>query len=48
MIDGAIEQTPMQRVASADDVADSIRHFLVGTDFVTGHWLVVDGGRTMP
>lgn len=48
MLAAGLRNTPMGRVCSPDDAADAARYFLLETDFVTGHWLVVDGGRTMP
>jgi 3-oxoacyl-[acyl-carrier protein] reductase len=48
MLEAGLQQTPMQRVCSPADAADAVRYFLLETDFVTGHYLVVDGGRTMP
>lgn len=47
MIEAGVKETPMGRVSSPEDVADAVRYYLVGTDFVTGQWLVVDGGRTI-
>ena len=48
MLEAGLAATPMERVSSPDDVAAAVRYFLLETDFVTGHWLVVDGGRTIP
>lgn len=36
--------TPLQRVATAQDVADAVMAFL-GADMVTGETLIVDGGK---
>ena len=52
MPDGASEaaagraagKTALQRVGSPDDVAGALR-YLLEADYVTGHTLVVDGGR---
>jgi NAD(P)-dependent dehydrogenase (short-subunit alcohol dehydrogenase family) len=52
MPDGASEaatgraagKTVLQRVGSPDDVAGALR-YLLEADYVTGHTLVVDGGR---
>jgi 3-oxoacyl-[acyl-carrier protein] reductase len=38
--------TPLERVATPEDVADAIL-YLAKTDFVTGQVLTVDGGRTI-
>jgi 3-oxoacyl-[acyl-carrier protein] reductase len=38
--------TPLKRVAYPEDVATAI-FGLVINDFITGHTLVVDGGRTL-
>lgn len=35
----------LQKVCTADDVADAILAFITGSDMVTGQTLVVDGGR---
>jgi 3-oxoacyl-[acyl-carrier protein] reductase len=43
----AIAQTPLQRAASPDDVADVIEFLAIGTTLMTGQVVVVDGGRTM-
>lgn len=40
----SIEKTVLQRVGSPDDVAGALR-YLLEADYVTGHTLVVDGGR---
>lgn len=46
--DGLMErrarQTPLGRVATTDDVAESILSLIVSNDFVTGQTLVIDGG----
>ncbi len=40
----AVEKTVLERVGSPDDVAGALR-YLLEADYVTGHTLVVDGGR---
>ena len=40
----SVEKTVLQRVGSPDDVAGALR-YLLEADYVTGHTLVVDGGR---
>lgn len=40
-----IEGTLLKRLGSPDDVAQSVVYLVAMTDFVTGHVLVVDGGR---
>lgn len=47
MIESGIKETPMGRVSSPDDVADAVHFYLTGTDFITGQWLTVDGGRAI-
>lgn len=39
-----VATTPLRRLGSPDDVVGAVR-YLLGADFVTGHTLVVDGGR---
>ena len=39
--------TPMQRAATAEDVADVVCFLVTGTTYITGQVIVVDGGRTM-
>jgi NAD(P)-dependent dehydrogenase (short-subunit alcohol dehydrogenase family) len=41
-----IRRAPLHRTGTTDDVADAVS-FLVQAKFVTGHVLVVDGGRTL-
>ena len=38
--------TPLKRVATAEDVADTMLGLIEGNRFVTGHIVVVDGGFT--
>ena len=40
----AREKSVLERLGSPDDVADALR-YLLEADYVTGHTLVVDGGR---
>ena len=39
-----IRRAPLQRTGTPEDIADAVM-FLIGAQFVTGHVLVVDGGR---
>ncbi|MDX1660968.1 MAG: SDR family oxidoreductase [Gemmatimonadota bacterium] len=39
------EATLLQRLGSPDDIAEAVVFLVERTDFVTGHVLVVDGGR---
>jgi len=41
-----IRRAPLQRTGTLEDIADAVM-FLIGAEFVTGHVLVVDGGRTL-
>ena len=43
----AESQTPLGRVAGPDDIADTVVPLLVENRFVTGHIVVVDGGRSL-
>jgi 3-oxoacyl-[acyl-carrier protein] reductase len=43
----AIEQTPLKRAATPEDIADVVWFLAVGTTLVTGQVIVADGGRTM-
>jgi 3-oxoacyl-[acyl-carrier protein] reductase len=38
---------PLQRIATADDVAGAILGLITGGDFVTGQTLIVDGGLSL-
>ncbi len=42
--DGFAEVSPMGRVCQAEDVADAIVSLITGSEMVTGHTLVCDGG----
>lgn len=46
-VDKAIAQTPLQRAATPDDIADVVEFLALGTTLVTGQVIVADGGRTM-
>lgn len=39
------DETLVQRLGSPEDIAQSVCYLVAMTDFVTGHILVVDGGR---
>jgi pteridine reductase len=41
-----IRRAPLQRTGKPEEIADAVM-YLVGAEFVTGHVLVVDGGRTL-
>jgi pteridine reductase len=41
-----IRRAPLHRTGTPDDVADAVS-FLIHSTFITGHILVVDGGRTL-
>jgi pteridine reductase len=41
-----IRQAPLKKSGRPDDVADAVM-YLLGAGFVTGHVLVLDGGRTL-
>ncbi|MDY7081185.1 MAG: SDR family oxidoreductase [Halobacteria archaeon] len=40
-----LENTPLQRVGSPDDIAEGVAFMVEGSDFVTGAILPIDGGR---
>jgi 3-oxoacyl-[acyl-carrier protein] reductase len=42
-----LEQAPLGRAATPDDIADAVVYLACGTSLTTGQVLVVDGGRTM-
>jgi 3-oxoacyl-[acyl-carrier protein] reductase len=42
-----VEQTPLKRAATPEDIADVVWFLAAGTSLVTGQVVVVDGGRTM-
>ncbi len=41
-----VRRAPLHRTGTPDDVADAVS-FLIHSTFITGHILVVDGGRTL-
>jgi pteridine reductase len=41
-----ISRAPLHRTGTTDDVADAVS-FLIHSTFITGHVLIVDGGRTL-
>ncbi|MGB2694933.1 MAG: glucose 1-dehydrogenase [Dehalococcoidia bacterium] len=41
------KQTPLQRVATAEDVAQLVLSLIAGADFVTGQTIIVDGGNSI-
>ena len=47
MVEKYLEQTPLKRAATPDDVADVVEFLATGTSLMTGQVVVVDGGRTM-
>jgi pteridine reductase len=40
-----LEQTPLKRIGSPEDVAGAVKYLLLDAPFVTGQVLAVDGGR---
>ncbi len=46
-VERSLLATPMRRAAAPEDIADAIAFLALGTTFVTGQVMVVDGGRTM-
>ncbi|MCI0701122.1 MAG: SDR family oxidoreductase [Planctomycetia bacterium] len=42
-----LEQAPLGRAATPDDIADAVIYLATATTLTTGQVLVVDGGRTM-
>jgi len=40
-----IEATLVKRLGSPQDIVNSVLFLIEGGDFITGHTLVVDGGR---
>jgi 3-oxoacyl-[acyl-carrier protein] reductase len=47
LVERSLQQTPLGRAATPDDIADAVSFLAVGNTLVTGQVLVVDGGRTM-
>ena len=46
-IEKFLENAPLKRAATPDDIADAVVYLACGTTLTTGQVLVVDGGRTM-
>ncbi len=42
-----IERTPLKRIGSPEDIAETIRFLVEGSDFITGEIIKVDGGRSL-
>jgi pteridine reductase len=42
-----VEQTPMKRVGSGDDIARAVKFLMLDSPYVTGQILNVDGGRSI-
>jgi pteridine reductase len=42
-----LEQTPLERIGSPEDVAGAVKYLLFDAPFVTGQILAVDGGRSL-
>jgi pteridine reductase len=40
-----LEQTPLKRIGSPEDVAGAVKYLLFDAPFVTGQIIAVDGGR---
>ncbi len=40
-----LEQTPLKRPGSPEDISSAVLFLLEGSDYITGHTLFVDGGR---
>ncbi len=47
MIRAVERATPLGRIGEPEDIAQTIRYLVEGTDFVTGAVIPVDGGRTV-
>jgi 3-oxoacyl-[acyl-carrier protein] reductase len=47
MVEKSVQQTPLLRAATPDDIADTVVFLATGTTLMTGQVVVVDGGRTM-
>jgi pteridine reductase len=45
--DRIVEQTPLARVGTPEDVAGAVKYLLFDAPFVTGQILAVDGGRVL-
>jgi 3-oxoacyl-[acyl-carrier protein] reductase len=46
-VERSLQQTPLRRAATPDDIADVVLFLALGTTLMTGQVVVVDGGRTM-
>jgi len=46
-MDRRADRTPLGRVATADDVAQTIVGLIADSDFVTGQTVVIDGGYSI-
>lgn len=46
-VEANIKATPMKRPAQPEDIADAVLFLCLGTTFVTGQNLIVDGGKTL-
>lgn len=44
-IEEVINATVVKRIGSPEDIVNSVLFLIEGSDFITGHTLVVDGGR---
>lgn len=42
-----VNQTPLKRVGSADDIAGAVKYLMLDAPYVTGQILAVDGGRAI-
>jgi NAD(P)-dependent dehydrogenase (short-subunit alcohol dehydrogenase family) len=42
-----IQQTPLKRIGSAEDIANTILFLIEGSNFITGATIKVDGGRSL-
>ena len=40
-----IQQTPLKRIGSAEDIASAVKYLMLDATYVTGQILAVDGGR---
>jgi 3-oxoacyl-[acyl-carrier protein] reductase len=47
MVERSLQDTPLRRAATPDDIADAVVFLALGSTLVTGQVMVVDGGRTM-
>jgi len=41
-----VQRAPLRRTGRVDEIGDAVM-YLIGAEFVTGHCLVIDGGRTL-